>query len=115
VRPAAAARWKAFAAITLEATRSAVAASAIDLRLRSGDERRQAINADVVWHRRLRLRLRRLKLRLRTVVPIVIVLARLVMLVTVARRVGLALAMMVVARHERLRLRRNETRLLPEI
>ena len=115
MRPAAAARRKAFAAIALEG-----AGAAVDLRLRSGDESRQAIDADVVGDRRLRLGLR-LKLRLRTVIAIAIVFARLVFarLMLLAWLVGLALALVValivVARHERLRLGRYEAGFLPEI
>ena len=59
MRPAPAAR-ETFPTIALEAPGSA---TAIDLRLRSGDERRQAIDTDVVGNHRLRLRL---ELRLRT-------------------------------------------------
>src|SRR5260370_34223426 len=61
VRPAAPAR-EALAATALETARAA-----IDLRLRSGDEGGQAIDADIIRDHRLRLRLwLRLKLRLRT-------------------------------------------------
>src|SRR6202035_1531851 len=88
---------------------------------RAGDERGQAIDADAVGNHRLRLRLGlRLELRLRAVIAIVF--ARLMLL---AWLVGLALALMVarimiallivVARHEGLRLRRDEAGLLPEI
>ena len=66
MRPAAAAaRRETFAAIAFEATLGAV-----DLRLRSGDERGQAIDGAVVGDHRLRLRLWRLKLRLRTMLAI---------------------------------------------
>src|SRR3982074_2628143 len=107
VRPASPPR-KTLAAAALEALRSA-----IDLRLRSGDERGQAIHIGVIGNRRLRLRLRlglRLKLRLRTM---------LAGLMLVARLMGLALALMValgvVARHERLRLHWDQARVLAEI
>src|SRR5882672_8365398 len=107
VRPAAAARE------TLSAFEAARAA--IDLRLRSGDERRQAIDADAIGNHRLWLWLR-LKLRLRTMLAIAAVFAGRMLL---ARLVGLSVALLVarrvVARHERLLLRRDETRLLPEI
>src|SRR5258708_26638047 len=97
-------------AATLETARAA-----IDLRLRSGDEGRQAIDADIIRDYRLRLRLR-LKLRLRTMLAMAGVFAGLML---VARLVGLALALVValivVARHERLRLHRDEAGLLPEI
>src|ERR1700694_5079659 len=64
VRPAAPAREAL--AIALEAARGA-----IDLRLRSGDERRQAIDADIIRDHRLRLRLwLRLKLRLRAMLAV---------------------------------------------
>ena len=106
MRPAAPSR-EALAATAFETARAA-----IDLRLRSGDERRQAIDADIVRDYRLRLGLR-LKLRLRTM------FAMFAGLMLVARLVGLAVALMValrvVARHERLRLHRNEAGLLPEI
>src|SRR5450432_3615647 len=59
VRPAAAAR-EAFAWAALETGRAT-----IDLRLRSGDEGRQAIDADIVRNHRLRLWLG-LRLKLRT-------------------------------------------------
>ncbi len=106
MRPAAAAR-ETLAAIAFESARGA-----IDLRLRSGDERRQTVDAAIVRDYRLRLRLRLgLELRLRAM------FARLMLLF--ARLVGLALALMiaraVVARHERLRLHRDEAGLLPEM
>ena len=89
--------------------------AAIDLRLRAGDERRQAIDAGAIGNHRLRLRLR-LKLRLRTMIAMLAMFARLML---VARLIGLALALVialvVVARHERLLLRRNEAGLLAEI
>jgi hypothetical protein len=112
VWPTAAAWRETFtAAITLESSRTAV-----DLRLRSRDERRQTIDADVVRYHRLRLGLRWLKLRLRTMLAMIVVFAGLVL---IARLVGLPLALvvalMIVARHERLLLHRDETGLLPEI
>src|SRR5260370_19462871 len=92
VRPAAPPR-KTVAATAVEAAR------AIDLRLRSGDEGGQAVDADIIRDHRLRLWLR-LKLRLRTM------FAMFALLMLVARLVGLALALVValivVARHERL-------------
>ena len=86
MRPATAARRETFAAIAFEDR------GAIDLRLRPGDERRQAIDADIVRDHRLRLGLRRLELRLRTVIAIAIMLVARLMLI--ARLVGLALALM---------------------
>ena len=107
MRPAAAARE------TLAAFETARAA--IDLRLRPGDEGRQAIDADIIRDDRLRLWLR-LKLRLRTMLAMAGVLAGLML---VARLVGLPLALVValivVARHERLLLHRHETGLLAEM
>src|ERR1700688_610706 len=96
-------------ALALAAVESAGAAA--DLRLRSGDERRQPVDAGIIRNHRLRLRLGlRLELRLRAV------LARLVL---VARLIGLALALViariVVARHERLLLHRDEAGLLAEM
>src|SRR5256885_2095681 len=93
---------------TLAATALETAPAAIDLRLRSGDEGRQAIDTDIVRDYRLRLWLRlrlRLKLRLRTMLAMAGVFAGLML---VARLVGLALALIVVAlivvaRRERLR------------
>ena len=101
----------------LAATAFEAARAAIDLRLRSGDERRQAINADVVRDYRLLLRLwLRLKLGLRAMFAMAAMFAGLML---VARLVGLALALMlarrVIPRHEGLRLRRDEAGLLPEI
>jgi hypothetical protein len=101
------------AVTTFAATALETARGAIDLRLRSGDEGRQAIDADIIRDHRLRLGLR-LKLRLRTMLAMSGVFA-----VLVARLVGLPLALMValivVARHERLWLHRGEAGLLPEI
>ena len=105
MRPAAAAR-KTFAAFVAGLI---AVGRAIHLRLRAGDERRQAIDADAVGNHRLRLGLR-LILRRRAMVAIAVVFAGLLL----ARLVGLALAL-VVARHERLRLRRNEAGLLAEM
>ena len=91
MRPAAAAREAFAAAIAFEA-----AGAAIDLRLRAGDERRQAIDAASVGNHRLRLRLRRLILRLRTMLAVAIMFARLlVALLLLARLIGLAFALMV--------------------
>src|SRR5258707_10648870 len=98
---------KTFAATALE-----IARAAIDLRLRPGDEGRQAIDADIVRDDRLRLWLR-LELWLRTM------FARAGVFAGVARLVGLSLALVValivVARHERLLLHRHEARLLAEM
>ena len=97
----------ALAAIALEAR------AAVDLRLRPGDEGRQAIDADIIRDDRLWLRL---KLRLRTMLAMAGVLAGLMLL---ARLVGLPLALVValivVARHERLWLWLDETGLLSEV
>src|SRR5205807_1486820 len=80
--------------------------------LRSSDERRQPVDADAVGRLWLGLLLR-LKLRLRTM------LAMFARRMLVARLVGLALALVVtliiVARHERLRLHRNEAGFLSEM
>ena len=107
MRPAAPPR-ETFAAIAAFET----ARTAIDLRLRSGDERRQAVDAGIIRDRRLRLWLRLgLELGLRTM------FARLMLLF--ARLIRLAFALMialaVVARHEGLRLHRNEAGLLTEM
>src|ERR1035437_3026424 len=100
-------------ALTLTALETARAAT--DLRLRSGDERGQAVDADTIRNHRLRLWLR-LKLRLRTMLALAAVFAGRML---VARLVGLPLALLValtvVARHERLGLHWDEARLLPEI
>ena len=103
---------EALAATALEAGRAT-----INLRLRSGDERWQAV--DIIRDRRLWLWLGLrlgLKLRLRTMLAMAGVFAGLML---VARLVGLAFALVVavtvVARHERLRLHRNEAGLLSEI
>jgi hypothetical protein len=100
---------------TLAAAALELARAAIDLRLRPGDERRQAIDVDTIRGDRLWLRLR-LKLRLRTMVAMAGVLAGLML---VARLVGLPLALVValivVARHEGLLLHRHETGLLAEM
>src|SRR5258706_5557151 len=89
------------------------ARAAIDLRLRPGDEGRQAIDADIIRDDLLWLRL---KLRLRTMFAMAGVLAGLLL---VARLVGLPLALvvalLVVARHELLLLHRHETRLLADM
>ena len=102
MRTAAPARETFTAAIAFESGR------AVHLRLRAGDEGRQAIDAAGIGNHRLRLRLRRLILRLRTMLAMGIVFAGLML----TRLVGLALALMlarrVVARHERLRLCRDE-------
>src|SRR5258705_5414054 len=98
---------------TFAATGIDIAPAAIDLRLRPGDEGRQAIDADIIRDDRLWLRL---KLRLRTIFATAGVLAGLML---VARLVGLPLALVValivVARHERLLLHRHETGLLAEM
>src|SRR5882724_4158100 len=98
---------------TIAAAALELARIAIDLRLRPGDERRQAIDADIVGDDRLWLRL---KLRLRTMFAMAGVLAGRML---VARLVGLPLALVValivVARHERLLLHRHEAGLLAEM
>ncbi len=100
---------------TLAATALELPWAAIDLRLRPGDEGRQAIDADVIRDDRLRLWLR-LKLRLRTMFAMAGVFAGLML---VARLIGLPLALVValivVARHERLLLHRHEAGLLAEM
>src|SRR6266404_944205 len=116
VRTTTSAREALAAAIAFESARTA-----IDLRRRSGDERRQAIDVAAIGNRRLRLGLR-LILRLRTMLamatmfPGLIVLAGLMM---VARLVGLPFALLValivVAWDERLRLHRDEAGLLSEM
>ena len=109
MRPAAPARETFTAAIAFEAGR------AVHLRLRSGDEGRQAIDAAGIGNHRLRLGLR-LILRLRTMLALfAMMFARL--LVAVARLIGLTafarleVALLIVfARHERLLLLRYEAR-----
>ena len=86
MRPAAAAR-EAIGTIALESSRSVIDRSAIDLRLRPGDERRQAVDADAIGNHRLRL-----KLRLRTMLAMAALFAGLML---VARLVGLSLALVV--------------------
>jgi hypothetical protein len=101
VRPAPPAREALAAAAALE-----TALAAIDLRLRAGDERGQAVNAAIVGDHRLRLRLW-LILRLRTMLAGLLLLAL----------IGLALALMIaltVVAHIGLLLHRNEAGLLPE-
>ena len=88
----------AFPAITVEA--------AVDLRLRSGDEGGQAIDAAIVRHRRLR----RLILRL-VALALLAMFARLVLMLT--RLILLMVALAGVA-GERLLLLRHESRLLAE-
>src|SRR5262245_3838257 len=108
MRPAPPARI-AFAATTLEA-----AGPAIDLGLRPGDERRQAVDAATVRNGRLGLRLR-LILRLRTMFTLTLarlaMFTRLLLVALIGLVVAIAVAMVVVA-HIGLRLRRDETRLL---
>src|SRR2546430_16739386 len=74
---------------TLAATALELPWAATDLRLRPGDEGRQAIDADIIRDDRLWLRL---KLRLRTMLAMAGVLAGLMLL---ARLVGLPLALVV--------------------
>src|SRR5258707_14727324 len=94
---------------TLATTALELARAAIDLRLRPGDEGRQAIDADIIRGDRLWLRLR-LKLRLRPIFAMAGVLAGLLL---VARVVGLPLALggalIVLARPERLVLHLHQT------
>ena len=66
---------------TLAATALEIARAAIDLRLRPGDEGRQAIDADIIRDDRLWLRL---KLRLRTMLAMAGVLAGLMLLARLA-------------------------------
>src|SRR5437879_8987346 len=88
------------------ATALETARAAIDLRLRSGDEGRRAIDADIIRDYRLRLWLR-LKLRLRTMLAMAGVFAGLMLVARLVRlALALVLALIVVARHERLRLHR---------
>jgi hypothetical protein len=109
VRPATTSRE---ALSTLKAARAAV-----DLRLRTGNEGRQTVNAGVVGYHRLRLGLRRLKLRLRTMLAMARVFAGLMLLARLVRlSFALVVARIVVARHERLLLlHRDEAGLLSEI
>lgn len=98
------AAWKAFAfalaAIALEA--------AVDLRLRSGDEGGQAIDAATVRRRRLRLLILRL-----VALALLAMFARLVLMLLFARLILLMVALAGVA-GERLLLVRHESRLLAE-
>ena len=108
MRPPAPAREAVAAAIAL------IAAFAIELRLRPGDERRQAIDTRI-GHRRLGLRLR-LILRLGPMLALLArftVLARLLLLALI----GLTAFTMAIVAHIGLRLLllRNEARLLSEI
>ena len=110
MRPPAPARI-AFAATTALKT----CLAAIDLRLRPGDERRQAIDAASVRDHRLGLRRLRLILRLRAMLAIPVMFARL--LIALIGRLPLALIViaLIVVAHERLRLLRSEPRLLAEM
>src|SRR5665213_2531774 len=126
MRPAAAA-WEALALTGIE-----TAGRCADLRLRSGDERRQPVDAGIIRNHRLRLGLLQLrlwlKLRLRTVLAMFtrrMLFARLVRLAFTLVIAGIILALIVVARiiialdivarHERLRLHRDEAGLLTEM
>ena len=116
MRPAATARETFAATIAFE-----TAGCAVHLRLRSCDEGGQAIDASV-GDNRLRLGLR-LILRLRTVLTLPVFARLLVALVGLPLALLIALievaliviALIVFARHERLRLCRNEARLLAEM
>src|SRR5262249_36304416 len=109
------------AAIAFIAAFAFIGLAAIDLRLRSGDEGGQAIDAAIVRRHRLwlRLRLRRV-LRLRTlaaVLAISAVLARLLLVTLIGLLVValmLAPATVAIVAHIRLRLLRNEAGLLAE-
>src|SRR5260221_11599051 len=92
--------WKTLAAPALELARGA-----IDLRLRSGDEGRQAIDADIIRDYRLRLWLWLwLKLRLRTMFAVAGVFAGLMLVTRLAGLPpALVVALIVVTRHARLR------------
>jgi hypothetical protein len=109
MRAAPATRRKTLATIALK-----TALAAIDLRLRPRDERRQAINAATIPYHGLRLGLW-LELRLLALFAVVFAIARLVL---VSLLIGLPLALVVsgivVPLHERLRLDRDETGLLPK-
>ncbi len=84
------------------------AVTAIDLRLRSGDEGRQAVDAAIVRHRRLRLLILRLVALIAVFTRLVLLLARLIGLLMVA------LAVVALARLIRLLLLRHKSRLLTE-
>ena len=112
MRPATPAR------IALATTSAALkAGAAIDLRLRAGDERGQAIDAAGIRDDRLRLRRLRLILRLRTMFAITAMLAvatmfaRLLMVTLIGRLV----ALIVIADKGLLLLLRREARLLAEM
>jgi len=112
VRPAPASRRESLAATTaLEITLPAA-----NLRLRSGNERRQAVNAAIVRNHGLRLVLR-LKLRLTAMLAMVIAIA-ITRLMLFALLIWLSIALMVarivVALLVGLRLHRDEAGLLPE-
>ena len=116
MRPAAPARETFAAAIAFETARRT-----IHLRLRSGDERRQAIDAAGIGNHRLRLGLR-LIWRLGTLLAMAF--ARLLVALvglSLALRISLievalsVVALIIFARHERLRLLRDEARLLAEM
>jgi len=114
VRPAPAPR-ESLAAATTTALEITLAAG--NLRLRSGDERRQTVNAAIVRNHGLRLVLR-LKLRLTAMLAMVIAFAfaRLMLFALLIRLlVALMVARIVVALLVVLRLRRDEAGLLAEI
>ena len=85
------------------------ALTAIRLRLSARDEGGQAINTATVRNGRLRLRLRLKWLGLGTVLAIMVALIGLSLTLVITIIVTLVIP------RERLRLRRGETRLLPEI
>ena len=122
------AAFGARAMLPAPASRIALAAAfeaagiAVDLRLRAGDEGRQAIDAAIVCNHRLRLRRLRLILRLGPVLALAAVLtlaamfARLLLFALIGLLIVAITAWAVVAvAHIGLRLlHRNEARLLPE-
>ena len=85
------------------------ALAAIELRLRSGDERRQAIDAATIGSRRLGLRL---ILRLRSMFPL---FARLLRVALIGLAFTRQIARAVVAQIGLRLLRRHEPRLLPKV
>ena len=107
---------KALALAALE-----TALSAADLRLRSGDKRRQPVDVAAVRNGWLRLGLR-LSLRLKLLAAVFAMAAVIALLVLVALLIGLSVALVVawiviavVARHERLGLHGNEAGFLAEM
>jgi uncharacterized membrane protein len=114
VRPAPASWRESLATTTTTTAALEITLPAADLRLRSGNERRQTVNAATIRNHRLRLVLR-LKLRLSAMLAMVIAIARL-MLVALLIRLSIALmvARIIVTLLIGLLLHRNEAGLLPE-